>query len=41
VVAHIEKLASAWSVYSACSKLIDRCEAVQHALVERFPELTE
>jgi hypothetical protein len=39
VTAHIEKLPSAWSVYSACSNLIERCKLVQERLVDRFPEL--
>jgi hypothetical protein len=39
VTAHIDKLPSAWSVYSACSNLIERCKLVQERLVERFPEL--
>jgi hypothetical protein len=41
VTAHIEKLPSAWSVYAACSKLIERCQLVQERLAERFPELTD
>jgi hypothetical protein len=39
VTAHIEKLPSAWSVYTACNNLIERCHLVQERLVERFPEL--
>jgi hypothetical protein len=32
VTSHIEKFPSAWNVYTACSKLIERCKAVQHTL---------
>ena len=39
VTAHLDKLPSAWSVYTACDRLIERCEAVKERLVERFPEL--
>ncbi len=40
VVSHIEKLPSAWSTHSACGTLIQRCQQVRAALIERFPELT-
>jgi hypothetical protein len=40
VISHVEKLPSAWSVYQACSNLIERCQLVQERLAERFPELT-
>jgi hypothetical protein len=40
VTSHIEKLPSAWSVYTACGNLIERCQLVQERLAERFPELT-
>lgn len=40
VTSHIEKLPSAWSVYTACGKLIERCQLVQERLAERFPELS-
>jgi hypothetical protein len=39
VTAHVEKLPSARSVYTACSNLIERCKLVQERLIERFPEL--
>jgi hypothetical protein len=39
VTSHIEKLPSAWSVYTACDNLIERCQLVQARLAERFPEL--
>jgi hypothetical protein len=39
VTAHVEKLPSAWSVFNACNKLIERCEEVKHRLIDRFPEL--
>lgn len=39
--AHVEKLPSALSVYSACGKMIERCESVRNTLVERFPELCQ
>jgi hypothetical protein len=39
VTSHIEKLPSAWSVYTACGKLAERCRLVQERLAERFPEL--
>jgi hypothetical protein len=40
VTSHIEKLPSAWSVYTACGNLIERCQLVRTRLAERFPELT-
>jgi hypothetical protein len=40
VTSHVEKLPSAWNVYSACEQMIDRCRQVQERLAERFPELT-
>jgi hypothetical protein len=39
VTSHIEKSPNAWNLYTACSKLIERCTAVQYALAKRFPEL--
>ena len=39
VTSHIEKLPSAWSVYTACGKLAERCQLVRERLAERFPEL--
>jgi hypothetical protein len=39
ITSHVEKLPSAWTVYSACQTMIKRCQEVQHRLVERFPEL--
>jgi hypothetical protein len=40
VTSHIEKFPSACNVYTACSNLIKRCEAVMHSLENRFPELS-
>jgi hypothetical protein len=40
VTSHIEKLPSAWSVYTACGKLAERCQLVRERLAERFPELS-
>jgi hypothetical protein len=41
VTSHIEKLPSAWSVYAACGKLIERCKEVRSVLAKRFPELCQ
>jgi hypothetical protein len=41
VVSHIEKLPSAMTSYTACERMIERCESVRSALAERFPELCQ
>ena len=41
VVAHVEQVSSAWSVHTACAKLIERCQQVQEELEARFPELAD
>ena len=41
VVAHVEQVSSAWSVHTACAKLIERCQQVQEQLEARFPELAD
>jgi hypothetical protein len=41
VISHIEKLAGAMTVYTACGTLADRCEKVRGVLVKRFPQLQE
>jgi hypothetical protein len=41
VVSHIEKLPSAMTSYTACERMIERCESVRNALAERFPELCQ
>jgi hypothetical protein len=39
IVADIDGVSRAMTVYSVCQKMISRCEEVQSVLVERFPEL--
>jgi hypothetical protein len=39
VVSHVEKLPSAWNVYSACEEMIRRCRQVEQHLAERFPDV--
>jgi hypothetical protein len=39
VSSHIERLAGAMNVYSACTEMIDRCRQVQMQLAQRFPDL--
>jgi len=39
VIAHIQQPPSAQALYRACSTMIERCTALQNALVGRFPQL--